>query len=189
MTDKREDSPHHRADVVVSQDGDKVTLKAPAEGVTLTADEAHELASRVFEAALLANGEDPEENDLVRVPMQYVRVAAERMEFTLGGEEGEGGETVQPNPDPDMGDATSAEVHCWIKDQTLRNAMHIASGSIAEHGWVILEVIEQRPATRADFTDTEYLQYFEQALTDSEVFLFELEDTEGEETEGTADAS
>ena len=52
-------------------------------------------------------------------------------------------------------------------DQTQRNALHLATGWIAEHGWVITEVIEQRPVTRADFTDTEYLQYFEQALTDS----------------------
>jgi hypothetical protein len=184
MADKQEDSPHHRADVAVSQEADKVTLKAPAEGVTLTADEAQELASRLFEAAIFATGEDPEENDLIRVPMQYMRVAAERMELNI-----EGSEPVSPNPDPEMGDATDAEVHCWIKDQTLRNAMHIAAGSIAEHGWVILEVLEQRPAARADFTDTEYLQYYEQALIDSEVFLYELEDTEGEETEGTADAS
>ncbi|MBN9118765.1 MAG: hypothetical protein J0I06_06335 [Planctomycetes bacterium] len=184
MTDKPEASPHHRADVAVSQDADKVTLKAPAGGATLTADEAQELASRIFEAAMLANGDDPEENDWVRVPMQYVRVAAERMEFNI-----DGGEAVSPNPDPEMGDAKNAEVHCWIKDQTLRNAMHIAAGSIAEHGWVIGEVIEQRPVSRADFTDPEYLQYFEQALIDSEVFLYELEETEGDETEGTADAS
>ena len=184
MTDKPEYSPHHRADVAVSQEADKVTLKAPAEGVTLTADEAQELASRLFEAAIFATGEDPEENDWVRVPMQYVRVVAERMEITV-----EGGDAVSPNPDPDMGDAKNAEVHCWIKDQTLRNAMHIAAGTIAEHGWVVLEVLEQRPATRADFTDPEYLQYYEQALIDSEVFLYELEEPEGEETEGTADAS
>jgi hypothetical protein len=184
MTDKRQDSPHHRADVEVSQDGDKVTLKAPA-AVTLNADEAKELAGRLFEASALARGEDPEENDWLPAPMHYLVVAAERMEFTIG----DGDEPVAPNPDPEMGNAKNAEVHCWIKDQTLRNAMHIAAGSIAEHGWVMSEVLDQRRVTRADFTDTEYLQYYEQALTDSEVFLYELEDTEGEETEGTADAS
>jgi hypothetical protein len=183
MTDKPEDSPHHRADIEVSQDGDKVMLQAPAGGVALTAGEAQELASRLFEAAIFATGENPEENDWVRVPMQYIRAAAERMELSV-----EGAEPVQPNEDPEMGDARNAEVHCWIKDQTQQNAMHIAAGSIAEHGWVMLEVLEQRPAARADFTDTEYLQYYEQALIDSEVFLYELEETEGEE-EGTADAS
>jgi hypothetical protein len=183
MADQPEYSAHHRADVEVSQDGAAVKLTAPAGGVALTADEAQELASRLFEAAMLANGDDPGENDWVRIPMQYVRVAAERMEFDV-----EGGEPVRPNEDPEMGDAKNAEVHCWIKDQTQRNAMHVAAGWIAEHGWVVLEVLDQQPVTRADFTDTEYLQYFEQALTDSEVFLYELEDTDGEENEGTADA-
>lgn len=188
MADQPEYSPHHRADVEVSQDGDKVTLKAPAEGVALTGSEAQELASRIFEAAMLANGDDPEENDWVRIPMQYIRAAAQRLEIDAEGP----GEAKRPEPDDedaDMGNAKSAEVHCWIKDQTQRNAMHVAAGWIAEHGWFVLEVIEQHPVTRDDFTDTEYLQYFEQALIDSEVFLYELEETEGEATEGTADAS
>jgi hypothetical protein len=184
MVDQPEYSPHHRADVEVSQDGAAVKLKAPADGVTLTADEAQELASRIVEASMLASGQDPEESDITRIPLQYIRVAAERMEFDV-----EGGPPVVPNDDPEMGDAKSAEVHCWIKDQTQRNAMHVAAGWIAEHGWIVLEVIEQSAVTRADFTNTEYLQYFEQALIDSEVFLYELEDTEGENTEGTADAS
>ena len=184
MADQPEYSPHHRADVEVSQDGDKVTVKAPAGGATLTADEANELAGRVYEASALARGEDPDEADLVRVPMQYMRVAAERLEF-----DAEGGETPAPADGPDdMGDATDAEVHCWIRDQTQRNAMHVAAGWVAEHGWVITEVIEQRPVTRADFADTEYLQYFEQALTDSEVFLYEIEEAESDETEGGSDA-
>jgi hypothetical protein len=187
MADQPEYSPHHRADVEVSQDGDKVTLKAPPDGVTLTAGEAQELASRLVEASALANGDNPEENDWVRIPMQYVRAAAQRLEFEVEGS----GEPSRPEPDDDdadMGNAKSAEVHCWIKDQTQRNAMHVAAGWIAEHGWVVLEVIEQRAVTRDDFTGTEYLQYYEQALIDSEVFLYELEE-ESEETEGTADAS
>ncbi len=184
MADQPEYSPHHRADVQVAQDGDKVTIKTPAEGATLTADEAMELASRVFEASALASGEDPEERDWVRVPMQYVRVAAERLELDI-----EGVEKPDPADEPDdMGDAKNAEVHCWIRDQTQRNAMHVAAGWIAEHGWVVTEVIEQRPVSRADFTDTEYLQYFEQALTDAEVFLYEVEETESDETEGGTDA-
>ena len=187
MADQQEFSPHHRADVAVAQDGEKVTLKAPAEGVTLTADEAQELASRLFEASALATGEDPEERDWVRIPMQYLRVAAERMDFWKSRARRD---RFRPkDQDPELADAKSAEVHCWIKDQTQRNAMHVAAGWIAEHGWVVLEVLEQEAVTRADFTDTEYLQYFEQALLDSEVFLYEIEEPESDETEGTADAS
>jgi hypothetical protein len=176
-----EGSPHHRADVVVTPAGGAVTLKAPAEGVTLTADEALELAGRLVEAQARASGEDPEENDWVRIPMQYVRAAAERMEI-----EGEGDE---PPEEDELRGAKSAEVHCWIANQTQRNAMHIAAGSVAEHGWVVTEVIEQAPVTRTDFEGTEYLPYYEQALTDSEVFLYEIDEPETDEAEGSADAS
>lgn len=177
MADQPEFSPHHRADVEVSQDGDKVTLKAPPQGATMTADEAQELASRVFEASALARGENLEESDITRVPMQYMRVAAERLEFEAEG-------APADDEDADMADAKEAEVHCWVRDQTHRNAMHVAAGWIAEHGWVVTEVLEQRAVTRADFAGTEYLQYFEQALTDSEVFLYEIEEPESDETEG-----
>ncbi len=183
MADQPEISPHHRADVEVSQDGAKVTLKAPDGGTTLTSDEAQELASRIFEAAARAGGEDPVENDWVRLPMQYLRLAAERLDFTP-----EGDENKVPAPNSDEPEGRNAEVHCWIKDQTQSNAMHIAAGCVAEHGWFIQEVVEHESVSRTDFADTDYLQYFEQALIDSEVFLYEIEeDTEGKE--GSADAT
>ena len=54
-------------------------------------------------------------------------------------------------------------------------------------------VLRQRPeglVTRDDFDGTEYLQYYEQALVDSEVFLYEIDENEGDEdTEGSADGS
>jgi hypothetical protein len=158
----------------------------PAGGVTLTADEAQELASRILEAAALAIGEDPEENDWVRIPMQYIRGAAERLDLEVEGQ----AEPAEPAADTAEDDLTgaAAEVHCWIKDQTQRNAMHIAAGWIAEHGWVLGELLEQRSVTRADFQNTEYLQYFEQALIDGEVFLYEIEEN-GEAPEGSENAS
>jgi hypothetical protein len=51
--------------------------------------------------------------------------------------------------------------------------------AVAEHGWVVTEIVEQAAVSRDDF-EGEYLQYFEQALTESEVFLYEIEDAEGE---------
>jgi hypothetical protein len=187
MSEQHEFSPHHRADVEVAQEGDKVTLKAPAGGVALTADEAQELASRLFEASALATGENPEENDWVRLPMQYLRAAAERLDFEVEGQPG-APPVVADTGEAGLDGATDAEVHCWIKDQTQRNAMHIAAGWVAEHGWMIGELIEQRRVSRADFADTEYLQYFEQALIDGEVFLYEIEQDD-DEPEGTDDAS
>jgi hypothetical protein len=186
MAEQQEFSPHHRADVEVSQEGDKVTVKAPAGGAVLTADEAQELASRIFEAAALATGQDPEENDWVRIPMQYIRAEAERLDLEVEGEP-RAPELVSDTGETDLTGST-AEVHCWIKDQTQRNAMHIAAGWVAEHGWVLGELIEQRPVTRKDFENTEYLQYFEQALIDGEVFLYEIEEN-GDEPKGPENAS
>ncbi|VTS02996.1 unnamed protein product [Gemmata massiliana] len=181
MSSQLETSPHHRADVEVSQDGAKVTLKAPAGGATLTSDEAQELASRIFEAAARASGDDPVENDWVRLPMQYLRLTAERLDFAPDGDENK-----VPAPNSDEPDGSAAEVHCWIKDQTQGNAVHIAAGNVTEHGWYITEVLEHQGVTRADFADSEYLQYFEKALVESEVFLYEIE--EESETEGSDDA-
>ncbi len=170
------------ADIEVTHAGDKVTVKAPADGATLSATEAQELASRIFEAAARAGGEDPVEKDWVRLPMQYLRLAAERLDFAPEGDDA----NKVPAPDSDEPDGRTAEVHCWIKEQTQSNAMHIAAGCVAEHGWFIQEVIEQESVTRADFADTDYLQYFEQAITDSEVFLYEIEE---DEPGSSADAS
>ena len=169
------------ADIEVSHDGDKVTLKLPAAGATLSATEAQELAGRIFEAAARANGDDPVENDWVRLPMQYLRVAAERLDFSPEGDDA----NKVPAPDSDEPEGRIAEVHCWIKDQTQTNAMHIAAGMVAEHGWFIQEVMEQESVTRDDFADTDYLEYYEKAITESEVFLYEIdeEDTEAQEAE------
>lgn len=171
MSEEQELSPHHRADVIVTQDGTSVTLKTPAGGVTLTVNQAQAVAARLIDAAAVANDEEPEENENARIPMQYIHVSAERLEYEV-----EGSESSALPTDEEMGDAKWAEVHCWIRDQTARNAMHVVTGNIAEHGWVVTEVFEQIPVMRDDFTETEYLPYYEQALLDSEVFLYEIED-------------
>jgi hypothetical protein len=181
-----EETSRRRADVGVAHSDDAVTLTVGAEKVTLGVDEAEELARRVVDAAARASGQSPEENDWVRLPMQYVRVAAERVDFEVEPT----GTDVRPIDEvPDTGDAKTAEVHCWIRDQTQQNAMHVVAGWIASHGWAVTDVIEQAAVTRDDFEGTEYLPYYEQALMDSEVFLYEISDAETDETEGSADAS
>jgi hypothetical protein len=126
MAEQQEFSPHHRADVDVFQDGSVVTLKVQAGDITLTADEAQELASRIFEASALASGADPGEKGWVRLPMQYIRAEVERLDF--GGQPEEASVETGETDDPEMNAARVAVVHCWIKDQTQQNAMHIASG-------------------------------------------------------------
>ena len=183
MAEQQDDSPRREPDVAVEQDGDKITLRTARDSVSLTADEAMRVASYLVEAAARADGQDPEENDTVRIPMQYIRAAAEKLDAEV-----EGAEPAADEVDEELAGAKAAEVHAWIRDQTARNAMHVAAGWVAEHGWVIAEVIEQVAVTRDDVAETEYLQYYEQALTHSEVFLYEIED-ESEETGGSADAS
>jgi hypothetical protein len=169
--------------VTVSDDAVKLTVGA--ESVTLSVDEAEELARSIADAAARASGQSPEENDWVRLPMQYIRAAAERVDFEVDPT----GADVRPIDEvPDTGDAKTAEVHCWIAGQTQQNAMHVAAGWIASHGWAVTDVIEQAAVTRDDFEGTEYLPYYEQALMDSEVFLYEISQDETDETEGSADA-
>ena len=80
--------------------------------------------------------------------------------------------------DPDTEHAESyggAHVSCWIKDQTVRNAPHIARGWIEENGWIVDTIEEHYPITEEDYSvPSDSLQYFEQAQTDGEVFVFHV---------------
>lgn len=68
-----------------------------------------------------------------------------------------------------------AHVSCWIRDQTERNAPHIARGWIEECGWIVDTIEEHYPITAEDYSDRpDSFQYFEQALTDGEVFVFNV---------------
>ncbi len=68
-----------------------------------------------------------------------------------------------------------AHVSCWIKDQTERNAAHIARGWIEEIGWIVDSIEEHYPIAEEDYSDRpESFQYFEQAQTDGEVFVFNV---------------
>lgn len=91
-----------------------------------------------------------------RIPMQYLIIGAAQ-DPTFDHDEVFGG----------------AAVGCWIKDQTKDNAYHIAKGRIENQGWVVLELEEQKLISEEDYeSDGEGKEYFEQALTDDEVFVF-----------------
>ena len=66
-----------------------------------------------------------------------------------------------------------AAVGCWIKNQTKKNAYLITKGWIEEQGWVVLSLEEQYPISEEDYKEKqEGKEYFEQALIDDEVFVF-----------------
>jgi len=67
----------------------------------------------------------------------------------------------------------SAQVGCWIKNQTEKNAFLIAKGWIEEQGWVALSLEDLHPVSVEYFKNNpEGRRYFEQALIDDEVFVF-----------------
>lgn len=91
-----------------------------------------------------------------RIPMQYLIIDAAQ-DPSFAHEEKYGG----------------ANVGCWIKDQTKKNAYLIAKGWIEEHGWVVLSLKEQYPVSGETYRgDSEGREYYEQALIDEEVFVF-----------------
>jgi hypothetical protein len=140
----------------------RLRVSVPGGSVEFSPDEGLAIARALVEAAA-AEGDPPEEKHWHRIPMQYLILGVE-----AGADAGEDAE------------APPVEVHGWIKEQTRQNALHIAAGSLAEDGLVLTEVVEQRSVARADFDGTELLPYYDQALTDDEVFLYVHSDDEAD---------
>ncbi len=96
------------------------------------------------------------DSDYDRIPMQYLIIDASQ-DPTYKQKESYG----------------AATVGCWIRYQTRKNAYLIAKGWIEERGWVVLSLEDQYPVNADDYkNNSEHRRYFEQALTDDEVFVF-----------------
>ena len=66
-----------------------------------------------------------------------------------------------------------ASVGCWIKNQTTKNTYLIAKGWIENLGWIVLSLEDQQIVSAEDYEENpEGRKYFEQATSDSEVFVF-----------------
>ena len=74
----------------------------------------------------------------------------------------------------------STSVRCWVSCQTRANALYVATGWIQEEGWTITALIEQREVMRTDYAGHDEEHYYAQALTDGEVFVFEMDGSEEE---------
>lgn len=81
-------------------------------------------------------------------------------------------EPTNSNPEHDAG--TQAYVVCWIEDPQLESALATAKAGLERGDWTILKTDEVSQATIEDYKGTEHLEYFEQALTDKEVYLFNV---------------
>jgi hypothetical protein len=154
--------------VAIEISGEGLALTIPGGTAALSLDEALVLARGLtdFVAKNAETEGDDDEMRGIRLPMQYLVLAVSR----------------DPDADQEEDLPDNGEVHCWIKEQTVENALHVAIGCINESEWIVTEVLDQRPVSSEDFPDEEMRQYYDQATVDEEVFLFMIgvEDAEGE---------
>ena len=140
------------------------SVSEKGEAVTLTAEEARSIARELIELSLRLdyhNTNDPENRDWIRIPMQYISFRV-----------------VQDPTFEHEEIVAGAVVECWIKDETWKNAIFVAQGWIEESGWFIEELTDQVEAVREDYEDDHRLAYYDQAITDEQVFLYNIYDSE-----------
>jgi hypothetical protein len=67
-----------------------------------------------------------------------------------------------------------AYVNCWVQADSEQEAQRLASAAIAERGWTILSVEEECCEVTEDWyaEGDEERQYYEQAITDGECYVF-----------------
>jgi len=68
---------------------------------------------------------------------------------------------------------SEAFASCWINDPSREIALTKATTLIRSQGWSVVEVAEDYPISREDYTlKPEGLEYYEQAIIDGEVAVF-----------------
>jgi len=141
--------------------------------VELTSEEARLIARELIELSVRLDhidGDEVRRQDWIRIPMQYVGIHAEQ------------------DPDFDHEERfAGADIECWIKDQTRKNALLIATGWIEESGWRLKEVEQQFEISRDDFEDgDEDIVYYDQAVHDDQVFVYNVYSTDEAEQDSDA---
>jgi hypothetical protein len=93
-----------------------------------------------------------------------------------------------PTPDAkEFHDAGGAYVSCWIRNEDRQDAEQRARDLIQDYGWTVESLEEGSTVTSADYgPDDEDREFYEQALTEGEVLVFNTwppgeEDEDGEE--------
>ncbi len=142
----------------IDSDGN-VCLAVPGEGgetaVFLTPQEAVLIGNDLVE---LGNSKLREEADeeiypWMRIPMQFLLMEVK----PLGDDSGE-----------------RAYISCWIRDQSPENAALLAGAHAGEFGWQLERIVRQDRVNRETYAnDEENLHYFDQALIDEIVLVFD----------------
>lgn len=126
----------------------------------MSPEDARAFASAIYEAANMAEGVRRDHPNWFRRFMQYLILDIKTHS-----------EAVREGTPSRTGRA-----HCWVKDQTQTNAFHIAVGWLADDDWVVASVIEHRDVTRDSFLESPLSRYYDQALTDEQVFFYDLDE-------------
>ncbi len=166
MSDTLLTVPEDKIDLTILESGG-VELSLKQTPAKLTPDEARGLGVALLKSAEVATPVDPDNPTDKRIPMQYLQIEA----------------STENTDDPKAEGSQTGIVHCFIRDQSSTNAVYIAVGWVSSEGWDVLQIIENASVTATDFADTDLLQYYEQALVDDEVFVFEEVDEEAEGAE------
>ncbi len=82
----------------------------------------------------------------------------------------------QSEPSPESKDSDrigGAFINCWIKAGSLDAAKDLAQNSIRNNNWIILS-LEESYVVDSDYyrENKESLEYYEQAITDGEVYVY-----------------
>ncbi len=81
---------------------------------------------------------------------------------------------VEPTEEhPDHATLGECLVSCWIEREAIEDAIAVAKAMILEKPWRIIRIELVQYVTEADYDeDDDHTQYFEQALIDKEVLVF-----------------
>lgn len=82
---------------------------------------------------------------------------------------------ARPKPhNPESNELAGAFVGCWIERSTLPEAEEVARSMISEAGWDVISTNLRYPVDRSSYDDKPSgLQYYEQAILDKEVLVFD----------------
>jgi len=84
-------------------------------------------------------------------------------------------ESVPSSKSEDYKEAGGAFISCWVKADTIENARKKAVSSIEDNSWVVVDVQESYIVSAETYENgNEALEYFNQAVTDGEVYSYHL---------------
>ena len=80
------------------------------------------------------------------------------------------------------GEFGGAYISCWIKAASIATARTLAELAIQENKWIVQELEESYPIKQEDYEkDDVSLEYYQQAETDGEVYVYDTWPNEPQE--------